>query len=106
MTITWWSFAKYLAFGLSLFICYALYQSNASLRLDKDRLTKELTVANANITLQQELTKDALGVKEVEQKASQTVIKYVDRVDRVIVKDSPTIAEDANKLWKEALNDA
>ena len=104
MTLTWFKFAEVLVLVASLFMCYTLWTSNSNLRDANSKLTKDLNTANANITLQQELTKHALGIKESEQKAAQTVIKYVDRVDKVIVKENPKIAEDANQLWKEALN--
>lgn len=105
MTITWFKFAEIVVLLVSLFMCYTLWTSNGHLRDTNTKLTKDLNAANANITLQQQLTKDALGIKDKEQITAQTVIKYVDRVDRVIVKDNPKIAEDANQLWKDALND-
>lgn len=104
MTLTWAKFAEILVLVTSLFMCYTLWTSNSNLRDANSKLTEDLNSANANITLQQELTKKALDVKEGEQKTTQTVIKYVDRVDRVMVKENPKIAEDANQLWKEALN--
>lgn len=102
--MTWVKFAEILVLVTSLFMCYTLWTSNSNLMDENYKLTEDLNSAKANNTLQQELTKKALDVKEGEQKTAQTVIKYVDRVDRVMVKENPKIAEDANQLWREALN--
>ena len=101
----WLKFAGLLVVVASFFACYTLYSSNQQLREDKKAIELKLQEANANIELQKKLAEEALATTTKETHTMQEVTKYVNRVDKVLVKENPTLAEDANKLWKEALLD-
>lgn len=103
--IPWVRFAGILLVVASFFACYTLYQANQELRLSVKGLETKLNEANANIELQKKLTEDALLVKDKEVIQTKEVIKFSTKVDKVLVKENPVLAEDANKLWKEALLD-
>lgn len=103
--VPWVKFAGILLLGVSLFVCYTLYQKNQDLRDAVKVLKSNLAVANANVELQKKLTEEALATTAKETHTIQEVTKYVNKVDKVLVKENPTLAEDANKLWKEALLD-
>ena len=103
--IPWVRFAGILLVVASFFACYTLYQKNQELRDSVKVLESDLAVANANVVLQKKLTEEALATTAKETHTIQEVTKYVNKVDRVLVKENPTLAEDANKLWKEALLD-
>ena len=103
--IPWIKFAGLLIVVASFFACYTLYSDNQKLRTSVTEITSKLNAANANIELQKKLTEDALATKDKESSEIQTVTKFVNKVDRVVVKENPVLAEDANKLWKEALSD-
>ena len=105
ITMPWLKFAGLLVVVASFFACYTLYSSNQQLREDKKVIERKLQEANANIELQKKLTKEALTTKDSEVAETQVVTKFVNRIDKVIVKENPKLAEDANKLWQEALLD-
>ena len=101
----WLKFAGLLIVVASFFACYTLYSSNQQLREDNKVIELKLTEANANIEIQKKLTKEALTTKDNELAETQVVTKFVNKIDKVIVKENPKLAEDANKLWQEALSD-
>lgn len=103
--VPWVKFAGILLVVASFFACYTLYQKNQELRDSVKTLKGDLAVANANIVLQKKLTEEALATTAKETHTIQEVTRYVNKVDRVLVKENPAIAEDANKLWREALLD-
>ena len=105
MIMPWLKFAGLLVVVASFFACYTLYSSNQQLREDKKAIELKLTEANANIELQKKLTKEALTTKDNELAETQVVTKFVNKIAKVIVKENPKLAEDANKLWQEALLD-
>ena len=105
ITMPWLKFAGLLVVVASFFACYTLYSSNQQLREDKKAIELKLQEANANIELQKKLTKEALTTKDNEVAETQVVTKFVNKIDKVIVKENPKLAEDANKLWQEALLD-
>ena len=103
--IPWVRFAGVLLVVASFFACYTLYQKNQELRDSVKVLKSDLAVANANVVLQKKLTEEALATTAKETHTIKEVTKYVNKVDKVLVKENHTLAEDANKLWREALLD-
>lgn len=103
MTITWLRFGEIMLLLVSLFSAYELYRTNSTLKEEKIVLEKKVGEVNTEIKAQKALTAAALDVKQEEQTTTQTIIKFVDKADKQVVKENPQLAEDATKLWKEAV---
>lgn len=101
----WLKFAGALIVLASFFACYTLYQKNVKLNDSVAQLEKTLKKANEALVLQKKLTTDALSMKQKELVTTETVTKYAERVEKVLVKENPELAIDANRLWQEALKD-
>lgn len=105
INLPWVKFAAIVVLLLSLASTYGLYKKNSELTDKLKAAKKETAALSLELELQKQLTEDALSIKQREIVTTDTVTKYVDRVDRIVVKENPELAIDANRLWQEALKD-